>query len=563
MSEKAPDNEKVPEAVEHHSRWPGWIWSVPIAALAVVGYLVFQQFTQRGPSVTVTFPTADLKADDTKVKFHGMNVGQVESVTLEKSDLTHVQVVLRLHADLAGHLGPGTKFWIAGQKPSFSNLAALKSDISGPYIGIEPHPGNKQDHYTGLSERPVTADEPGGTHYVLQASSLGNVGHGAVIYYRDLEVGKVEGAHLEKDQRHFRVDISITTPFDKLVRQDTRFWNAGAVQVSMANGGPRLQLQSVPALLEGAVAFETPDIPGNAPAAKPDTVFKLYDTKDAAVHAPNSRAVRYQVVFHAAEAGALTAGAPVTLDDKRVGTVTESRLQYDPSDGSLHTVATLAIEPGEIDLAGNASWADDPKPQMDALMRRLIGQGLRARLGSKIPLVGGKSVQLAFVPSATAASLGSGPVPEIPAGPSSGVSGIMASLSSVAGKLNAMPLDQIADEVHTMTQHFASIAASPELTQSLANLDRSLANIEQISRKTNAQVDPLLTELRRAATEAQETMRAAQGIVGNSALASTEPGNGSLGGTLYELNRAARSLRELADYLDRHPAALLHGRGGF
>jgi paraquat-inducible protein B len=175
-------NEKVPEAVEHHSRWPGWIWSVPIAALGVVGYLVFQQFAERGPSVTVTFPTADIKADDTKVKYQGMEIGQVESVTLDKKDLTHVTTKLRLHPDMADHLGPGTQFWIAGQKPSFSNLSALKSVISGPFIGIEPHPGKKQDHYAGLAERPVTADEPGGTHYVLRASSLGNIGHGAVIY---------------------------------------------------------------------------------------------------------------------------------------------------------------------------------------------------------------------------------------------------------------------------------------------------------------------------------------------------------------------------------------------
>src|SRR5262249_14312969 len=134
-------------------------------------------------------------------------------------------------------------------------------------------------------------------------------------YYRDLEVGKVEATHLEDDQRHFRIDVSVNKPYDKLVHQDTHFWDAGAVQVSMANGGPRLQLQSVPALLEGAVGFETPDSPGSGQVAKPDTAFTLYESKDAATHAPGNRAVRYQVVFHAEDAGSLTAGAPVTLDD--------------------------------------------------------------------------------------------------------------------------------------------------------------------------------------------------------------------------------------------------------
>ncbi|OYV36253.1 MAG: hypothetical protein B7Z80_16150, partial [Rhodospirillales bacterium 20-64-7] len=70
-------DEQTPQAVEKQSRWPGWIWSVPIAALAIVAYLTFQQFAQRGPSVTVIFPTADIKADSTKVKYEGMEVGEV------------------------------------------------------------------------------------------------------------------------------------------------------------------------------------------------------------------------------------------------------------------------------------------------------------------------------------------------------------------------------------------------------------------------------------------------------------------------------------------------------
>jgi paraquat-inducible protein B len=552
--------EDVPNAVERHSRWPGWIWSVPIAALAIVAYLVFQQFAQRGPSVTVIFPTADLKADETKVKFEGFEVGQIEKVTFEK-DLRHVRTELRLHPDMAGHLGPGTRFWIAGQKPSLNNLSALKSIISGPFIGIEPRPGQQQNEYEGLAQRPVAANESQGTHYILHASTLGNVGRGSRLYYRDLEVGAVEDTHLEDDNRHFRIDVLVNAPFDRLVHADSRFWQAGAVQLSMASGGPKVQMQSLPALFEGAVGFETPDEPNDASAAKPDTAFSLYDSRDAAEHAPDSHAVQYRVVFEAQEAGGLESGAPVTLEDKPVGIVTSSQLQYEPASGKLDMVAMLAIEPSDIHLAGQTRWQDDPKPQMDQMMRRLVEQGLRARLGSKIPLVGGKSVQLASVASAAPASLGSGPIPEIPAGPASDISGIMTTVSSVVGKIDAMPFDQIASELHDVTQRLATLSKSDEMTQSLQRLDHSVAAIEHVTHEADIQVGPLLSELRRAAAEAQSTMTAARGLVSNKPLEQSAPGTGNLSDTLYELNRAARSLRELADYLDRHPEALLHGKG--
>ena len=335
---------------------------------AIVGYLAFQQFAQRGPQVTVTFPTGGgIKAGDTKVELEGIQVGDVESVRFEK-DMRHIDAVLRLHSDMAGHLGKGTRFWIAG-KPNISDLSSLKSVIAGPHIGIQPRPGDAQGHYDGLAEQPPNADDTSVTHFAARSETLGTISRGSPIYYRDLRVGVVAGSQLDSDDRHFRIDVFIDTPFQRLVHADTRFWDASAVQVALAGSGPRLQLQSVPALFEGAVDFETPDGPAAGPQASPDATFELYKTRGAAEHAPDDHAVAYRVVFQAAEAGALDAGASVTLDAKRIGSVTKSTLQYEPGTGQLNVVATLAIEPTDIDLAGQTNgggceaadgWPDAP-----------------------------------------------------------------------------------------------------------------------------------------------------------------------------------------------------------
>ena len=140
------------------TRWPGWVWALPIAAVLIVGYLGLRDFLLHGPSVAVTFPVGgNLNAGNTKVEYQGLQVGQVNSVTLQK-DLRHVTVSLSLHADLKGHLGPGTRFWIAGAQPSISDLASIKSLITGPYIGIDPHDGPAQDHYQGLASRPAQTE---------------------------------------------------------------------------------------------------------------------------------------------------------------------------------------------------------------------------------------------------------------------------------------------------------------------------------------------------------------------------------------------------------------------
>ncbi len=556
------------KAVEKHSRWPGWIWSVPIAALAIVAYLGFQQVTSTGPSVTVIFPTAGgIKANQTKVEYEGATVGQVDTVTFEK-DLRHVKATLQMNPDMAGHLGPGTRFWIAGH-PSITDLASVKSVITGPHIGVEPHPGPTQDHYVGLGRRPVNANNTKGTHYVLQASQLGTITRGSVISYRDMKVGEVEDATLEKDHKHFRIDIFVDAPYDQLIHTGTRFWDAGAVQLSLASGGPQLEFHSLPALFQGAVGFETPDSPAAGPVAKDGSKFPLYRSKDRAEHAAGTDSVSYRAVFHASDAGGLKDGSPVMLMNKQVGAVIDSRLQYDPANGRLDEVVTLGIEPWRIALAGKKSWSGNPRQQMDALMRKLVAQGMRATLGSTVPLVGGKTVKLAFVSGAKQASLGSGQPPELPTGPESGLGGILttvdnatSAINGIAAKINALPLDQIAGNINQVTQRLAGLSQSPALTQSLQDLHKAMANIEQVTGSAKGQVGPILQALRQAAHQADEAARSARSLVSNNQFTRNAPGTASIGETLYEVSRAARSLRALADYLDRHPAALLHGRGG-
>lgn len=547
-------------AAERRSRWPGWIWLIPIAAVAVVAWLGFQQFAESGPRVTVTFPTgSQIEAGNTQVQFEGMQVGTVESVKF-RQDLRQIDVRLKLTLELADHLGKGTLFWISA-KPSITDLASFKSVIAGPHIGMRPQPGVAQKHYDGLAEPPPNGGDVPTVHYVLRAEKLGNLSRGSPIYFRDQRVGAVASTKFDAGDGHFRIDIFVDAPFDRLIHAETRFWDAGAVQLAMGSNGPRLQFQSLPALFEGAVAFVTPQRALAGPLAPPDTLFPLYASRDRAEHAPGKAAVEYRAVFHSAEAGALDAGAPVMLDQKRIGTVTRSALQYDPATGQLDDLVTLALEPSEITLVG-ATWASDARSQMDSLLRHLIAQGLRARLGSTAPVVGGKTVELIFVPNASPAGLGTDAVPEIPTGPGSGVSEIMARLSDVAAKLDAMPLDQIADNLHDVTQRIADLSKSPQVTESLHRLDDAMASVDQVTHDARTQFGPLLAALDRLANQAQSTVAAAHGLISGGPLAASQPETVALGNMLYELTRAARSVRELADYLDRHPEALLHGRSG-
>lgn len=556
-----------PVAEIRRTRWPGWIWAVPLAAVIIVAYLAFREMASAGPTVTVVFPTAaGIEANQTSVQYDGLKVGEVTSVKLEK-DMQHVRARIELDGEMAGHLGPGTLFWIVG--PSLTNLASIRSVISGPTIGMQPAKGKKQDVYQGLASPPVIKETRPGARYVLRANTLGSVAAGSQIYYRDLNVGKVETTELQPDGT-FRITAFIDTPFDKLIHTGTRFWNAGAVQVSLQGGGPRVQLQSLSSLLTGAIDFETPEAPRMAgPVAPAGDSFTLYDSKSDAQYAPSPDAVRYQVVFPAQD-GPLAPHAAVTLAGTRVGSVISAQLQYDPDTGTLRDHAVIAVDPGQIAVPGDAGWPASGRAAMDGVMRRLIGQGLRAQAGSSIPMVGPKQVQLSFVQGAQPATLLAGDPPEIPAaeggnglgGVITAVSNVADKLNGIAAKLNGVPLDQIAAHINTLTGKLAELSKSPKLEASLSNLDTALSNVRQVTATAKADVPSVLASLKQVASSAERTVKDARQLI------STTAGNGpvglnqaGLGQTLYQLSRAAESVRELADYLTRHPSALVRGRG--
>ena len=126
-----------------------------------------------------------------------------------------------------------------------------------------------------------------------------------------------------------------------------------------------------------------------------------------------------------------------------------------------------------------------------------------------------------------------------------------------------MPLTQIADNLRTITGQLRSLTSSPQLHDSLAHLDATLAALERISRQAGPQVAPTLREvrttvasLRTAAQQMDATAQSARLAMGTSPAAPS----GNLQHALDELAGAARAVRSLASYLDEHPEALVRGR---
>ena len=117
--------------------------------------------------------------------------------------------------------------------------------------------------------------------------------------------------------------------------------------------------------------------------------------------------------------------------------------------------------------------------------------------------------------------------------------------------MSALPLDRLVGEIRNMVTHADGVIASPDAKHSLHALGRTLANTERLTRDAQMQVGPLFASINSAADQLKATIA----LLGNDPRSSND-----LVRTLTELKDAARSIRVLADYLERHPEALLRGK---
>ncbi|HTV95125.1 MAG TPA: hypothetical protein VME42_03965 [Steroidobacteraceae bacterium] len=551
-----PQPQEPPECKRRGTVWPNVVWSVPLAALLVVIYLAVQALAHRGEIVTVTFRrAAGAQAGETKVYYQGAVAGRLIKIVPNK-DGQRIDFRLRLVPEAKSGLNTNARFWLIGASPNFADLSSLKAVLSGVEIGYAPgRGGTPTTHFEGLDHAPIILPGDKGTPYVLAASDVGSVRDGSVLLFHGKAIGRVTGIQFEGEQG-FRLGIFVFRPYDSLVKTGARFWKASPLRLSFAAGGIHAQLAPLGTILSGGIELGDEEEIADAPQSKPATEFILYDSRSAARAALSGPTVPYQIAFHQA-AGGLEEDAPVTLLGFQIGAVTSTRLAYDPLSGEPYTLVTVLLYPRRMDLTAAPAAAEDWRSRTDAALERLLRLGFRAELRTTPAIFGAPSVALVRVRGGRRAVLARDDVqgPRIPA--VSGAGGLD-ELTAQAGRffdtLNELPLQAIAANVRRVTARLDRLTASPQMGASVTHLSSVLANLDKILGTTQPKVGPLLDQLHEAAAQLTATVADAHRLLRGGG------GEGSLADGLQEMTQAAVSIRTLADYLSRHPEALLRGK---
>lgn len=374
----------------------------------------------------------------------------------------------------------------------------------------------------------------GGTDITITFTDVYGITAGdTTVEYRGMNVGSVEDVALTKDGSAVQVSATIKDSASKFLKEGTLFWLRGA-HPSLSD------LSSLGGILSGPTIVMEPG------SGKSTDRFHGIGRKPAL---PRERGapILFAVSFQGA-VGDLSPGDAVKLRGFPVGEVKSTAFHYDVKSGKIETPVTLALYPSLFHLQ-NAP-ASSPNNAFKAELNQLVSEGLRADLDRDPPLIGGYKVALKMIPGAPHATMDvASNLPEIPTAPGGG-------LQSIMNRFQDVPIDQIAQNLLDITKHIDQIASSPKLKEAIAELDASLRDIHSTVQDVAPKVDQLVQALRNTSEQLDQAARTADKTMGGAA---SQTG---LQDTLREIKEAARSVRSLANYLERHPEALISGKPG-
>jgi len=310
----------------------------------------------------------------------------------------------------------------------------------------------------------------------------------------------------------------------------------------------------------------------------------------------------YVMYFEGSVRG-LNIGAPLVFRGVKIGSVTRIQLVANTDDLSFTIPVFAETERRHFTLTGNETLDLSPRAQLEILVER----GMRAQLIKQSMVTGQLIVELDFHPDKPAKLVaGDSEYMEIPT--------ISSGMDDLMKQIEKAPIEDILNKVLSAVDGIERAINSKEVKESLRSLEQTIKNLNKLVLNIDSRIEPLVSTVEETVKDygklarnvdrqvkpvlsgIVETERHANKLVKNvnaqvsrlgssieeaaksaaAALVEAKKTLNTIEGltsedsqmmyqittTLKELSAAARSIRVWADYLERHPEALVRGKGG-
>ena len=517
------------------------VWIVPIVALLIGAWMLYDNLSRLGSTITLTVDTAEgIEAGKTLIKTRNVEMGKIEKVSLSK-DLKHAVLIARMSPQADAMLNKDTQFWVVKPRIGLEGVSGLSTVLSGAYIQLLPGKSiDKEDEFTVLEKPPIAPADAPGLRINLTSHIGSSVRIGDAVSYQGHTVGRVEDSRFDPELREMHHRLYIQSPYEMLVTTNTRFWTASGLNISLDSQGFNVSMGSLESLVSGGITFGVASNAAMGSQAKEDADYVLFSDEKSAQEGYYDDYLDYVLLVDDTVRG-LSDNAPVEYRGVRIGTVISVPWNFtalQPNSMNRFAIPVLIrIEPQRL--------ANDPSQDIDlkAWAKRLdkmVGYGMRATLKSGNLLTGALFVDLNFYKDAEPFQpLSFAEVAVFPT-ISAGFAQIEQKVSNLLDKLNNLNIEPI-----------------------VASLDKTLISTQQTMEKVTsiaASVDQLLADpaIGQMPNNIDATMRQLRDTLNG--FAPDSQGYSELTQTLSRLEKLMQEMQPVIRTLSDQPNALLFNK---
>ena len=282
------------------------------------------------------------------------------------------------------------------------------------------------------------------------------------------------------------------------------------------------------------------------------------------------------VMYFQGSVKGLNVGSPVMFRGVRIGSVKKIELRYDASDLSFLIPVYVEIDSAKMLYVGH-------KPGTQHT-RELIKKGLRAQLEMQSIVTGQLMIDIDLFPTDKPAILLGldTSYDEIPTIPST--------FEQYSKKLQDIPLGDLFDRLLSISRGLDRLVNNSDTQGTITSINHAARELQKTAKALNSRIDPIMTNVRdssesfRSASrkidnalsgergmpmqieqtldtardtfkQAEKSLRAAEVLISDRSTFFDD-----VDSAVEEVTNAARSFRNLSDYLERHPESLIRGK---
>lgn len=513
------------------------VWLVPIVALTIGLWMLYYNWSNQGPLITISFENAEgLEIDITKIKLRDITIGKVVDLKLSEQ-FDSIELTARLDKNTDPLLKEDSTFWVVKPRVGKEGISGLSTILSGGHIEISPGQSKKPQYdFIGLETPPITPAGTPGLRITLNSDDEFAFTTGDPIIYKGLTIGRFEKVKFNFEERIVYYDAFIEEPYHQLITQNTRFWNTSGLRLDLNSDGISVQTGNVETLLTNGITFGVPQgmLPG--PQATEEDAFRIYSDIEQASATKYTHSVEFIMLVSTSIRG-LEIGAPIEYRGVHVGKVIDTNFQMTERksllEEDLKIAVLLSMQPGMIGLPDTQLSSDGMRFQTEKWVKR----GLKASLASGNILTGSLFVELQHFPDLPVKRIsnlnGYDIIPTI----EDNFGQIANKASDFIDTLNKLPLESL----------------TADTQQLLKDLSTTLNELNETSNKINGLVDQ--TQAAQLPNQLQDTLKKVS--VMTQGLSEGSAGYDELLNTLQAVQSSLHELKPLLNKVKNRPNSLI------